>query len=120
MDFEKFKKSFGYAIEGIHSALKSDQNLVVHFIVACIVILAGIFLGLSAFEMAILILTMTFVITVELANTVIERVIDLIIKEHHAHVKFAKDVASGMVLVTAVGAIIVGLLIFSPHVAKLF
>jgi diacylglycerol kinase len=120
MDFKKFRKSFHYAISGIHLALHSDQNLVVHFIVACIAVLAGVFLELTAFEMAILILTMTFVITVELANTVIEKVIDLIIREHHIHAKFAKDVASGMVLVTAVGAIIVGILIFTPHIAKFF
>jgi diacylglycerol kinase (ATP) len=120
MDFKKFRKSFNYAIEGIHFALHSDQNLVIHFIVAFLVIIASILLGLSAFEMAILGLTMILVITVEMINTAIEKVVDLIIQQHHINAKVAKDIASGMVFITAVGSIIVGLLIFLPHVFALF
>ena len=120
MDYKKLKKSFHFALMGIHHAIHSDQNVVIHLIVSCIVIIAGILLGLSSFEMAILGLTMIIVITTEMVNTAIEKVIDLIIQEHHINAKIAKDVASGMVLISAVGAFVVGILIFFPHVIKLF
>lgn len=120
MDYQKFKKSFHFAWMGILYAMHSDQNVVIHFIVALIVILLSIMLGLSSFEMAIIGLTMIIVISTEMLNTAIEKVVDLIIQEHHTDAKIAKDVASGMVLITAIGAIIIGILIFLPHILKLF
>lgn len=120
MDFKKLKKSFGYALSGIDYAINNDQNLVVHFIVAFLVIIASILLGITAFEMAILGITILVVITTEMLNTSIEKVIDLVTKEHRTDAKHAKDVASGMVLITAIGSVIIGILIFLPHILKLF
>lgn len=120
MDYKKFKKSFKYALTGIDYALNSDQNLVIHFIVAFVIIIASILLGLTSFEMAIIGLTILLVITTEMLNTSIEKVTDLVTKEHRIDAKIAKDVGSGMVLIVALGSIIVGALIFIPHVVKLF
>ncbi len=120
MDFKKFKKSFGFALSGIDYALNSDQNLVVHFIVSFLVIIASIILKITTFEMAILGLTILIVITTEMLNTSIEKVTDLVTKEHRMDAKIAKDVASGMVLITAMGSIIIGILIFLPHILHLF
>jgi diacylglycerol kinase len=120
MNFKRLQKSFGFALTGINYALNSDQNLVIHFIVAFLVIIASILLGLSSFEMAILGLTILLVITAELLNTSIEKAIDLVTKEHRTDARIAKDVASGMVLITAMGAVIIGILIFLPHILKLF
>lgn len=120
MDLKRFKKSFGFALSGIDYALNSDQNLVIHFIVAFIVIIASILLAVSTFEMAILGLTILVVITTEMLNTSIEKAVDLVTKEHRVDAKIAKDVASGMVLIVALGSVIIGILIFLPHVLKLF
>jgi len=120
MDFKKLKKSFGFALEGIDYALNSDQNLVVHFIIAFLVIIASIFLKVTTFEMAILGITILLVITTEMLNTSIEKAVDLVTKEHRVDAKIAKDVASGMVLITASGAVIIGILIFLPHILKFF
>ncbi|HVF69266.1 MAG TPA: diacylglycerol kinase family protein [Xanthomonadales bacterium] len=120
MDFKKFRKSFRFALEGIDYALNSDQNLVVHFIIAFLVIIASILLDVSSFEMAILGVTILMVITTEMLNTSIEKAVDLVTKEHRMDAKIAKDVASGMVLITAFGSIIIGVLIFLPHILKLF
>ena len=70
--------------------------------------------------MAILGLTMMMVITAEMINSAIEKMVDLITKEHRQEAKIAKDVAAGMVLVTAIAAAIIGTLIFLPYVVKLF
>lgn len=120
MNFNRLKKSFGFALTGINYALNSDQNLVIHFIVAFLVIIASILLGLSTLEMAILGLTILMVITAELLNTSVEKAIDLVTKEHRTDARIAKDVASGMVLIVAMGSIIIGVLIFLPHIIKLF
>ncbi len=120
MDYKKLKKSFGYALTGIDYALNSDQNLVVHFIVAFLVIILSILLALSTLEMAILGLTILLVITTEMLNTSIEKAIDSVTKEHRTDIKIAKDVASGMVLIAALGAVIIGVLIFLPYFLKFF
>lgn len=120
MDLHKLRKSFEYAFSGIHYAFNSDQNLVIHFIVAFLVIIASILLRISAFEMGILGITMLVVIVTEMVNTSIEKMVDLITREHREEARIAKDVSAGMVLVTVVGSVIVGFLIFMPHILRLF
>ncbi len=119
-DIKKFFKSFHYALQGVHYALNNDQNLVVHFIVALLVILASIILKVNPFEMGILGVTILVVISTEMINSAIEKMIDLITKEHRAEAKIAKDISAGMVLLTAIGAAIIGVLIFVPHILKFF
>lgn len=120
MNIKRFVKSFHYAAQGIHYGLKHDQNLRFHFLAAVIVILAGIAFRVNTFELGILGVMIILVISAEMINTAIEKMVDLIIKEHHEDAKVAKDVSSGMVLIAAVGAIIVGVVIFTPHILHLF
>ena len=119
MDIKKLKKSFIYALSGIHYAFHSDQNLVIHFIISFLVIISSILLRISAFEMGILGITMLVVIVSEMVNTSIEKMVDLITNEHRVEARIAKDVSAGMVLVAVVGAIIIGILVFLPHVFNL-
>lgn len=113
-------KSFTYAFEGVIHALKSDQNLRIHFVIAVVVIVVSLYFHVTPFEMGILGVMILLVIITEMINTAIEKMVDLITKEHHAEAKVAKDVSSGMVFVAAVGSIVVGILIFTPYVLKLF
>ncbi len=112
-------KSFKYAFIGIHYAFKNEPNLIIHLITATLVIAASIILRVTPFEMGILGLTMLMVITTEMVNTAIEKMVDLITKEHRMEAKIAKDVSSGMVLIAAAGSVIIGLLIFIPHILNL-
>ena len=120
IDGKRFIRSFKYAFEGIHYAFKNDQNLLFHLLVAFLVINISIILHVTGYQMATLGLTMTMVITAEMINSAIEKMVDLITKEHRQEAKIAKDVAAGMVLVTAIAAAIIGTLIFLPYVVKLF
>lgn len=113
-------KSFQYAFEGVVYAVVHNQNLRIHIAIALVVMLASIFFRVNPFEMGILGVTILLVISAEMINTAIEQMVDLITKEHRQEAKIAKDVSAGMVLVTAVGSIIVGFLIFLPHILKLF
>lgn len=118
-DIRRLIKSFAFAAAGVKHALQYDQNLRIHFVAAFIVIVVSIFLGVSHFEMGILGIMILLVIITEMINTAIERMVDLITKEHREDAKIAKDVASGMVLVSVVGSLIVGFLIFVPRILEL-
>ena len=120
IDGRKLIKSFKYAFEGIHYAFKNDQNLLIHLLVAFLVINVSIALRVSPYEMGILGLTMMMVITSEMVNSAIEKMVDLITKEHRQEAKIAKDVSAGMVLLTAIAAAIIGTLILLPYVIKIF
>ncbi|MBA3724769.1 MAG: diacylglycerol kinase family protein [Candidatus Levybacteria bacterium] len=120
MSVKKFFKSFHYAFEGIHYVFRNDQNLLAHFVVGSVVIISSLALKVTPFEMGILGLTIMMVISAEMVNSAIEKMVDLITKEHRAEAKIAKDVAAGMVLLTALAAAIIGGLIFLPYVLKLF
>jgi diacylglycerol kinase (ATP) len=117
---DKLIKSFGHAFEGLEHAYKRDQNLRIHFFIGTLVVIASIVLQVNPFEMGILGVMILLVMVTEMINTALERMVDLITKEHREDAKIAKDVAAGMVFLTAVGSLIVGVLIFLPHIIKLF
>lgn len=116
INVKKLIQSFRYATTGIHYAFRNEQNLVIHLIIATLVIAASIIFSVTPYEMGILGLTMLMVIAAEMVNTALEKMVDLITKEHRVEAMIAKDVASGMVLITALGSVIIGLLIFIPHI----
>ena len=113
---DKLRGSFSYAFQGWQFALKNDQNIRIHLLIAFLVILASFYFGLSIVEKSILVGMIVLVISCELMNTAVEKMVDLITTEHRMDAKFAKDVSSAMVLTSAVGSVIVGLIVFFPHV----
>ena len=115
-----FWKSFKFASAGVWWALKYNQNLRFHFAAAILVIIVSIIFRINTFEMGILGVMILIVVCTEMINTVVEEMVDLITKEHRQEAKIAKDVAAGMVLLSAVGSIIVGFLVFVPHIYKFF
>jgi diacylglycerol kinase (ATP) len=117
---KRLSQSFKHAFDGVCFAFKYNQNIRIHFFVAFLVIITSIFFEVNAFEMGILGVVILVVISAEMINTAIEEMTNLITNEHRLEAKIAKDVAAGMVLVTAVGSVIVGVLIFVPHFLRLF
>ncbi len=108
--------SFKHAAEGIIYTFKSQPNFRFHTIAMICVILAGIYFEISYFEWLALIFTFNMVLVSEMVNTAIESVVDLVTKEIRVEAKIAKDVAAGMVLVSAVCAIAIGIYIFLPKI----
>lgn len=113
MNVRKFLHSFRYARQGLLTAM-SEQNLRFHLLSAITVVVAALLTGVSMTEWLILILVITLVIGMELVNTAIERIVDLVSPEIHPLAKQAKDIAAGAVLVFAGASVIIGLLIFLP------
>ena len=111
-----FLRSFRFAFAGIAYALRTQRNVRVHAVAACLVIAAGIYFRISAVEWAILALTIGFVFSAEMINTVAELAVDLLTQHYHPMAKVAKDVGAGAVLVAAIAAVGVGVAIFGPRV----
>lgn len=108
-------KSFGYAIVGIFTLIKEQQNAWVHLLVTVFVVAAGVVFHVTAGQWIAIVFAIVLVWMAEALNTAIELVCDLVSPDYHPLVKKAKDIAAGAVLVTAIGAVIVGLIIFLPY-----
>lgn len=104
--------SFNYAVSGIIVSIKTEKNMLIHYIVALCVIGLSMFFDFSRTEFLILLFSITLVLVLELINTAIEKTIDMITKEYHPYAKIAKDISAGAVLIGAVNALIVGYLLF--------
>jgi diacylglycerol kinase (ATP) len=107
--------SFNYAFEGIIYVVRTQRNMRIHFIVALSVLPLGVLLGVSRIEMLALILAVAFVLLMEMANTALEMTIDVATPAFDPRARAAKDIAAGMVLVSAVTALFVGYLVFAPR-----
>lgn len=117
---KKLINSFKYAGEGIVSSFKSERNMKIHIFIMLLVVLFGILLKLSKLEWIICVMLFSIVICGELFNTAIETIVDMVSPEKNEKAKIAKDVSAGAVLVVAIGAAIVGGIIFIPKILEMF
>ena len=113
---KKLRNSFKYAFEGIIEAWKTEQNLKIHFVIMALVIIAGFIFKISAMEWIVCLLLFAIVISLELINTAIETTVDIAMPEINEKAKYAKDIAAGAVLFSAMISVIVGLIIFLPKI----
>lgn len=118
-NFRKQIRSFGYAWHGIWCCIGKEQNLSFHLIATVLVIGAGCFFQITRTEWAIVLLCIGIVISAELFNTAIEKLVDLVSPQRHPVAGQVKDIAAGAVLVCAFAAMIVGLVIFLPYILGL-
>jgi diacylglycerol kinase (ATP) len=109
-------RSGTHALHGIVEMLKSQHNAWVHALASFCVIVAGFVFGVSTTQWCLLVLVMTTVWVAEGLNTAFEFLCDVASPEFHPLVKKSKDVAAGAVLLSAIGAVVVGLIIFIPHI----
>lgn len=108
----KFWSSFHYAFAGILYTVRTQPNMRVHLFIAALVLVATLVLRLERIYVVAVVITIVIVLALELMNTAIEAVVDLLTVAHHPLAKTAKDAAAGAVFVAAIGAVIVGYLVF--------
>jgi diacylglycerol kinase len=109
-------KSFNHAFRGIGIIFKTQHNAWLHALIAGVVIVLGFAYRISEGEWALVILAITSVLAAESFNTAIEIDIDLTSPEYHPYARDTKDVASATVFITALGAAVVGAIIFLPKI----
>ncbi len=103
--------SVRFAIEGIVHVLRTQRHMRLHFLIALLVLLLGAMTHLGSTDMILLILAMSLVLAFEMINTAVETVVDMITQTYSPLAKLAKDIAAGAVLVTAIGAALIGIII---------
>lgn len=114
LDKKRLVNSFKYAFEGIVQAFIGEQNLKIHTVIACFVILFGFILKISYAEWLVCLILIGLVLMAEFFNTSIEYLVDLASPEIHPLAKATKDTASAGVLMMAIISAIIGLIIFVP------
>jgi diacylglycerol kinase len=117
-DAAKALKSFRYAIQGVIFLFGKENNAKIHLLAGVCVVGIALFLDLNATQWMILILQIAFVMVAEAFNTAIEKLCDVVSKDHHPVIGTVKDIAAGGVLIAAISAVITGLLLFIPKLLE--
>ena len=108
----KFVKSLGYALNGIILGIKEERNVRIDIVAAFYVLIFSKFYDFTLTQKALLVFICLTVLGFELMNTAVERAVDKPDKEHYMQAGEAKDAAAGGVLLVAVGAAVVGVMLF--------
>lgn len=109
-------KRFKYTAQGFHIAWREEPSFRFHIIWALLTLVCAYMLRVSATEFLIVIAMIGFVIVAELFNTALEELCDKFQPDHDLHIAKIKDLASAAVSTAAISAIVVGLIIFIPHI----
>lgn len=120
MDWKRFVKSFGYAIQGIINLLRLEQTARIQFVAGLLVFFLAYLFSVSRIEDTILFFAVALVFVVEITNTAIEKMLDLLHPQSHYQVAFIKDAMAGASLIASIIALVVGLLIFYPYLNAIF
>jgi diacylglycerol kinase len=113
-------RSFGYAFEGVAYILRTQRNARIELAIGIAAVLLGAWLGITAVEWAVLVLTIAFVVGLEWINNSLELAVSLASPDRHPSAKAAKDVAAASVLLGAVVSVVIGLLLFAPRLLARF
>jgi diacylglycerol kinase (ATP) len=111
-------RSFRCALRGVRHTLLSQHNAWIHAVATVAACGLGLLLGLSKLEWCAIVLAIAGVWTAEAFNTALECLCDVASPEFHPRVEMAKDMAAGAVLFAAVGAAVIGLLVFGPPLLR--
>lgn len=112
-------KSFSFAFEGIKTAFIKEPNFKIHTALGTVALILGAILKFSRVEWLILLFTITLVLILELINTALESIVNLVSPEIKEEAKVAKDVSAAAVLISSITAAVVGIVLFVPKLLLL-
>lgn len=112
-------RSFKFAGNGIRLLIVHEHNAWIHCFAAVCVTIAGWIIGLSPIEWIAIVFAIAMVLAAEAVNSSIEALADLVSPGYNEAIKRTKDLAAGAVLILAIGAALVGLIIFVPKILAL-
>lgn len=112
---KRLLKSFKYAARGLFKTFKEEQNLQVQTTLALIVILMGWYFEIERLEWCFLLVVIGVVILMEIANSAVERITDVLKPRINTYVKEIKDIMAAAVMLASILAVIMGLIIFWPY-----
>ena len=112
-DHPTFRHSFGFAIQGFLTALRTERNIRVMLGGAVFAVVMGIVLRIDLLSWAIVLVCCGMVVAGELMNTAIETIVDLVSPEFHPLAGRAKDIAAAAVWMLSIASALVGLVVFA-------
>ncbi len=113
----KFYESVRYAWRGIRFSFRTQRNLAIHAFVAVIAVLLAVILNFNMIEMSIVLMVIASVIVLELVNTAMEEIVNMMTIQRKLRAMVAKDVSAAAVLVAVSAAVAIGCVLYLP---KLF
>ena len=113
-------KSFECSARGVARVALTQRSFRIQLLIFVLTVIAGFIFHISNAEWLFIILISGMVLSLEMINTALESIIDLMIEEYRIHAKHIKDITAGAVLVSSLIALIGGLIIFIPHLLALF
>ncbi len=118
-DIKRFKRSLSHALDGFFYALKRERNFQIELVCGFFVLVLIFIFKVKGWEAIVLILMIAGVLIMELANTVMERIVDMLKPKIHPYARLIKDIMAAVVLITSFVAVVVGIIIFYPYVKEL-
>lgn len=117
---KKFGRSVKHAFRGLAYILRYEKNFQNQLVISVLVAIAMFYFNLTRGERIILVLVIMEVLVMELLNTVVERVVDILKPRVHPYARLIKDLMASAVLVSAILALVIGAIIFLPHLRAIF
>lgn len=111
-----FFKGFVYAANGIRVSIRDHRNLKIQLVAALLTISAGFYFDINDVDWCTLLLTIALVLSLEMINTAIENLVDLVTLDRNPLAGKIKDIAAGAVLTVSVMAVVVGLIVFKKYI----
>lgn len=118
ISFSKLFRSFRHAGSGIMETLKTEQNFKIHVLCGILIFIFALFTGISNTEYIAIIISVSILLILEIINTALEKVIDIIKPRVHQYAADIKDILAGAVLLSALSCAIVVLFVFMPYILK--
>ena len=109
-------RSVFFAFKGLLYLIKTESSIQIQCVIAILVTFAGFYFNIAVSEWLIQILAMTIVLCAEGLNSAIEKLSDFVEPNYNKSIGIIKDVSAGAVLIAALGAIVVGLIIYIPKI----
>lgn len=114
------RKSFEYAARGIARVVLTQRSFRIQLLIFALTVIAGFIFHITTTEWLFILLISCMVLSLEMINTALEYIIDLVTEGYRIRAKHLKDITAGAVLVSSLIALIGGLIIFIPYLLALF
>ena len=111
---------FVNSVNGIKWYAKDGKSIILYVFGVILEVIMGIIYHISGLEWTLLVCMLTLILSVELLNTAIESVCDLVTKEYNMKIKIAKDCGSAATFVVFCATVAISLVIFIPKIIALF
>ncbi|MDI6777707.1 MAG: diacylglycerol kinase [Patescibacteria group bacterium] len=118
-NIKKLFKSFHHAFRGLKYVLKNEQNFQLEILIGIFVIILMFIFDIRDWQKVALFLVIFSVLVIELINTIMERVVDILKPRVHPYAQLIKDIMATTVLLASVGAIVIGIIIFYPYIKQM-